>query len=85
LCGSDLRGDDPSFIGIALLAPNAVTIAGAILMMVALELQTRLIEEPYLTSVHGEQHTVYADRVGSLPPRDRPPAAQQHADKNLEA
>ena len=38
----------PSFIGIALLAPNVVTIAGAILLIVALELQTRLIEEPYL-------------------------------------
>jgi protein-S-isoprenylcysteine O-methyltransferase Ste14 len=58
----------PSFMGIALLAPNAVTIAGAILLMVALELQTRLIEEPYLTGVHGEQYTVYAARVGRFLP-----------------
>ncbi len=57
-----------SFIGIALLAPNAVTIAGAILLMVALELQTRLIEEPYLTRVHGERYTAYAARVGRFLP-----------------
>jgi protein-S-isoprenylcysteine O-methyltransferase Ste14 len=58
----------PSFIGIALLAPNAVTLIGAILLMVALELQTRLIEEPYLTRVHGEQYTFYAARVGRFLP-----------------
>jgi protein-S-isoprenylcysteine O-methyltransferase Ste14 len=58
----------PSFIGIALLAPNAVTLIGSILLMVALELQTRLIEEPYLTRVHGEQYTVYAARVGRFLP-----------------
>jgi protein-S-isoprenylcysteine O-methyltransferase Ste14 len=58
----------PSFIGIALLAPNAVTLIGSILLMVALELQTRLIEEPYLTRVHGEQYTVYASRVGRFLP-----------------
>ncbi len=59
----------PSFVGIALLAPNAVTIAGAILLTVALELQTRLIEEPYLSAVHGEQYAVYATRVGRFLPR----------------
>jgi protein-S-isoprenylcysteine O-methyltransferase Ste14 len=58
----------PSFTGIALLAPNAVTIVGAVLLMVAVELQTRLIEEPYLSRVHGEQYTVYAARVGRFLP-----------------
>jgi protein-S-isoprenylcysteine O-methyltransferase Ste14 len=59
----------PSFVGIALLAPNAVTVAGAILLGVALELQTRLIEEPYLTRVHGKQYTAYAARVGRFLPK----------------
>jgi protein-S-isoprenylcysteine O-methyltransferase Ste14 len=58
----------PSFAGIALLAPNAATIAGAILLMVALELQTRLIEEPYLLAVHGEQYAAYATQVGRFLP-----------------
>jgi protein-S-isoprenylcysteine O-methyltransferase Ste14 len=59
----------PSFMGIALLAPNPVTLTGAILLMLALELQTRLIEEPYLAGVHGEQYAVYAARVGRFLPR----------------
>jgi len=58
----------PSFIGIALLAPNVVTIAGAILLIMALELQTRLIEEPYLSRVHGEHYATYAARVGRFIP-----------------
>jgi protein-S-isoprenylcysteine O-methyltransferase Ste14 len=58
----------PSFAGIALLAPNAVTIAGAILLLAALELQTRLVEEPYLSTVHGERYTTYAARVGRFLP-----------------
>jgi protein-S-isoprenylcysteine O-methyltransferase Ste14 len=58
----------PAFAGIALLTPNAVTIAGAILMLVALELQTRLIEEPYLATAHGEQYASYAARVGRFFP-----------------
>jgi protein-S-isoprenylcysteine O-methyltransferase Ste14 len=58
----------PSFMGIALLAPNAVTVTGAMLLIVALELQTRLIEEPYLSVVHGERYAVYATRVGRFLP-----------------
>ena len=58
----------PSFTGIALIAPNPVTIAGAIVLMVALEMQTRLIEEPYLSKVHGERYAVYAARVGRFLP-----------------
>ncbi len=57
-----------SFTGIALVAPNVVTLAGAILLIVALELQTRLVEEPYLSAVHGEQYAAYAARAGRLFP-----------------
>lgn len=58
----------PSFAGIALLAPNAVTIAGAVLLTVAVELQTRLVEEPHLSRVHGERYTAYAARAGRFLP-----------------
>lgn len=58
----------PAFMGIALLAPNAVTVAGAILLMVALELQTRLVEEPYLYAVHGDQYAIYATQAGRFLP-----------------
>jgi protein-S-isoprenylcysteine O-methyltransferase Ste14 len=69
----------PAFMGIALLAPNVVTIAGAILLIIALQLQTRLIEEPYLLAVHGEQYAAYAAQVGRFIPgvgRPRPKGEQ---------
>ncbi len=58
----------PAFVGIALLCANAVTIAGAVLVIVALELQTRLVEEPYLAAVHGMPYSTYASRVGRFLP-----------------
>jgi protein-S-isoprenylcysteine O-methyltransferase Ste14 len=58
----------PAFAGIALLAPNIVTLAGAILLLISLELHTRLIEEPYLLRVHGERYSSYAARVGRFLP-----------------
>jgi protein-S-isoprenylcysteine O-methyltransferase Ste14 len=58
----------PSFAGIALLAPNVLALAGALVLLVALELQTRLIEEPYLLKVHGRDYAAYAARVGRFLP-----------------
>jgi protein-S-isoprenylcysteine O-methyltransferase Ste14 len=58
----------PSFTGIALLSPNVVTLAGAILLTAALELHVRLIEEPYLLMAHSEQYGAYAARVGRFLP-----------------
>jgi protein-S-isoprenylcysteine O-methyltransferase Ste14 len=58
----------PSFTGIALLAPNLLTILGVALLIAALELQTRLVEEPYLLRLHGERYALYASRVGRLFP-----------------
>ena len=46
----------PSLAGIALLAHDPVTIAGALLLAVALELQIRLIEEPHLRRIHGRRY-----------------------------
>ena len=58
----------PSFTGIVLLATNVPTIAGVILLTVALELHVRLVEEPHLLRVHGEQYAAYAARVGRFVP-----------------
>jgi protein-S-isoprenylcysteine O-methyltransferase Ste14 len=58
----------PAFAGIALLAPNIVTLVGMILLLVALEVHTRLVEEPYLLRVHGEQYASYGARVGRFLP-----------------
>jgi protein-S-isoprenylcysteine O-methyltransferase Ste14 len=59
----------PAFAGIALLAANAVTIAAAALLAIALELQVRLVEEPYLAAVHGDRYAAYAARAGRFLPR----------------
>jgi protein-S-isoprenylcysteine O-methyltransferase Ste14 len=58
----------PAFVGIALLAPNPLTIAGALGVIAALELQTRRVEEPYLLRTHGERYAAYAARVGRFLP-----------------
>jgi protein-S-isoprenylcysteine O-methyltransferase Ste14 len=58
----------PFFAGIGLLVPSALTIAGAVLILVALELQTRLVEEPHLLRVHGSEYVAYAARVGRFLP-----------------
>jgi protein-S-isoprenylcysteine O-methyltransferase Ste14 len=58
----------PAFTGVALLAPNAATIAAAVVLVAALELQTRLVEEPYLAAVHGERYAVYAAKAGRFLP-----------------
>ncbi len=59
---------DPRFMGVALLAPDAVTIAGPVILILALQLQTRHVEEPYLLAVHGEQYAAYAAHVGRFLP-----------------
>jgi protein-S-isoprenylcysteine O-methyltransferase Ste14 len=56
------------FVGISLLVPNAAALAGAFLLLAALELQVRLVEEPYLMHVHGQVYADYAARVGRFLP-----------------
>jgi protein-S-isoprenylcysteine O-methyltransferase Ste14 len=58
----------PFFAGIALLVPNTLTIAGAGLVLIALEIQTRLVEEPHLVRTHGQAYADYAARVGRFVP-----------------
>ncbi len=57
-----------SDLGIALLTPNFVTIAGLILAVTALELQVRRVEEPYLMGKHGAGYRGYTASVGRFLP-----------------
>jgi protein-S-isoprenylcysteine O-methyltransferase Ste14 len=54
--------------GMALLTPNFVTIAGLILAVIALELQVRRVEEPYLRDKHGAAYRGYTATVGRFVP-----------------
>lgn len=58
----------PTVFGLALMVPNVVAIAAFMTLVVALELQVRLVEEPYLLEVHGDTYAEYAARVGRFAP-----------------
>ena len=40
-------------LGLTLMVPNAVAVVGLVALTVAIELQVRVVEEPYLRAVHG--------------------------------
>lgn len=58
----------PASLGIVLLVPNIVAVAAVVLLLVALQIQVRLVEEPYLLEVHGKPYHDYARRVGRFLP-----------------
>lgn len=55
-------------LGFALVTPNLVAIAGFALLVVTIELQVRVVEEPYLLSVHGDSYRDYLRSVGRFIP-----------------
>jgi protein-S-isoprenylcysteine O-methyltransferase Ste14 len=57
-----------SFAGLALLVPGPVSFGAVVLLMIALEMQTRLVEEPHLRRVHGAAYLDYGSRVGRFVP-----------------
>lgn len=54
--------------GLAFMVPNAVAVAGLTLLLVALELQVRVVEEPYLIQTHRTAYTAYAAATGRFIP-----------------
>jgi protein-S-isoprenylcysteine O-methyltransferase Ste14 len=58
----------PTSVGLALMVPNVVALAGAVALITALQLQTRLLEEPYLLRTQGDAYRAYAARVGRFMP-----------------
>jgi protein-S-isoprenylcysteine O-methyltransferase Ste14 len=57
-----------AFAGAALLVPNVVALAGVALVVLGLQLQVRLVEEPYLARVHGGAYRTYARTAGRFIP-----------------
>lgn len=58
----------PTAFGLALLVPSWIAVAGILALAVALELQVRVVEEPYLRQVHGAAYDRYGQRVGRFIP-----------------
>jgi protein-S-isoprenylcysteine O-methyltransferase Ste14 len=59
----------PTVFGLLLMVPSALAIAGFALLLLGIELQVRLVEEPYLLQVHGDAYARYAARVGRFVPQ----------------
>ena len=55
-------------VGLAMMVPNVIALAGLIALVIALEVQVRGAEEPYLVRVHGQRYLRYAHRVGRFVP-----------------
>ncbi len=54
--------------GLAVMVPNPISIVGLMLLVVAIELQVRFVEEPYLRRLHGSGYHRYSGRVGRFVP-----------------
>jgi protein-S-isoprenylcysteine O-methyltransferase Ste14 len=55
-------------LGLALLVPSVVSLVAIVLLIASLEVQTRVVEEPYLTQAHGDEYASYASRSGRFLP-----------------
>lgn len=66
-------------VGLTLMVPNAIAGAGILALAVALELQVRIVEEPYLRALHGDAYRTYEVRTGRFLPDLRRPAGRRHS------
>ncbi|QDG63794.1 isoprenylcysteine carboxylmethyltransferase family protein [Pseudarthrobacter sp. NIBRBAC000502771] len=57
-----------AFLGLTLMVPNVVAVAGFAAILVGTQMQVRRVEEPYLRRTHGTAYTDYASRVGRFLP-----------------
>jgi protein-S-isoprenylcysteine O-methyltransferase Ste14 len=55
-------------LGLALMVPNLAAVAAFLVLILAVQLQVRVIEEPYLVATHGDTYRRYAARVGRFLP-----------------
>jgi protein-S-isoprenylcysteine O-methyltransferase Ste14 len=56
------------FLGVVLVLPTIMAAFALVASLAGIEIQVRLVEEPYLLRVHGERYRSYARRVGRFVP-----------------
>lgn len=56
------------WVGIALAVPNVLTLLAPLIAFAGIELQVRMVEEPYLLRTHGDAYRRYGARTGRLLP-----------------
>jgi protein-S-isoprenylcysteine O-methyltransferase Ste14 len=57
-----------ALVGLALLTPNGVALLAVAILIVALEIQVKLVEEPHLERAHGEAYRRYRARTWRFVP-----------------
>lgn len=55
-------------MGLLLLAPNVLAVTSLVALLLALEVQVRAVEEPYLLRTHGDAYRRYAAATGRFLP-----------------
>jgi protein-S-isoprenylcysteine O-methyltransferase Ste14 len=55
-------------VGLVLLVPNPVSAAALLVLVAALEVQVRMVEEPYLRTIHGPAYDTYLTSAGRFVP-----------------
>ena len=55
-------------LGLALLIPNALALLSVVVLIVAVEIQVRVVEEPHLERVHGDGYASYRARTWRFVP-----------------
>lgn len=55
-------------VGLALMVPNILSVLMLAASVAGMQIQVRLVEEPYLERVHGEAYRRYASRTGRFVP-----------------
>jgi protein-S-isoprenylcysteine O-methyltransferase Ste14 len=61
-------GSGVTVFGLALVVPNPFSLLMLVAFVAGLEIQVRLVEEPYLVRVHGDSYRAYAARTGRFLP-----------------
>jgi protein-S-isoprenylcysteine O-methyltransferase Ste14 len=59
--------------GLALVVPNVLSLAMLVLFVAGLEIQVRLVEEPYLLRVHGDAYQALCGAYRAIPAGRRSP------------
>ncbi len=54
--------------GITLMTPNPIALLGFVVLLATIEIQVRIVEEPYLLRTHGEAYRDYCAAVGRFVP-----------------
>ena len=57
-----------AFAGMAVMVPTLVAVAAVVLLVAAVQVQVRAIEEPHLLEAHGTAYRSYAARTGRFIP-----------------